>query len=56
MPRRRVATTASVVGTLRDRNGTVVTITGCLNFVSDFRVKLEHLAADFDPAWNRDRT
>ncbi len=46
----------SVVGTLGDRLGPVVTFTDRLNIVSSFRVKLGQLAADYDPAWNQDRT
>ena len=48
--------TLAVLGTLRDRLGPVVTFAECLNISSGFRVEIGRLPADFDPAWNRDRT
>lgn len=48
--------TVSVVGTLRDRIGPVVTFAECLTVSSSFRVEAGHLAADFDPSWKRDHT
>ena len=46
----------AVIGTLRDRIGPVVTFAERLNIEAGFRVELGRVAADFDPAWSRDRT
>ena len=48
--------TVAVLGTLRDRFGPVVTFAECLNIFTGFRVEIGRLPADFDSAWNRDRT
>jgi hypothetical protein len=48
--------TVSVIGTLRDRIGPVVTFGESLNVAAGFRVELGRLPPDFDPSWSRVRS
>jgi hypothetical protein len=48
--------TVSVAGTLRDRQGPVVTFAEHLNVEAGYRVEFGRLPGDYDPAWSRDRT